>query len=365
MADLRSAFDRLDEMPVPDLRDDIARRAAREPRVAGATPVRTRLVAALVALGVFAGGAVLAVKAFAPQHRTPGGAAETVYRDRDGWSIHVPRGWRALPFEILDPSDASIRYRGVQLSNVALSVPRLARGTVPLPDRGSFPPNGIAVIVARTSGIPGGDEVPLPLSLDELTTAGAASGASTASVAYFSAGGWTFAASATFGADAPAGARRLVDRTLASFDPPPALGGSCPASDLTGRVVTTEGAAGTQFVTIGLANRSSATCHLEGAPSVEALDPSGSPLPVEVRAGLPEGPALQPSTVTLRSGDEASLVVAFSDVTAGSRPCLHLGGVRVAVPGSSGSVEVPMEPAGQLCAGILWVAPLAASTAAG
>jgi hypothetical protein len=363
MADLRSAFERLDDLTVPDLRDDIARRADREPVVRRTPPVGRRLVAGLVALAVFAGGAVLAWRAFGPQRRTPTPAAGTLYRDRAGWSIRIPPGWHALPFEIVDPSDPSIWYRGVQLSNVVLPVPRLVRGAVPQPGVVPFPGNGVAVIVARTSGRPGGDEVALPLRLDDFARQRRSPGLPANAVAYFPADGWTFAASVTIGADAaPDSTHRTVARALASFRPAPALGAPCAASQLTGRVAATEGAAGTQFVTIGLANASSTTCHLEGAPSVEALGPSGTPLPVEVRSGLPEGPALQPSTVTLGPGDEASLVVAFSDVTAGNLPCLNLAEIRIAVPGSSGSVEVVLPRGGQVCARVIWAAPPTASS---
>ncbi|GEM_PF-578072 len=365
MADLRSAFDRLDGLRVPDLRDDIARRVDREPRVVRTPPARARLAAALVAFAVFAGGAVLVWRALAPENRTPTPGTAPLYRDPAGWSIRAPVGWRVHPFEIVDRSDPSVWFRGVQLSNVVLPNPTLARGTAPQPDASAFPRSGIAVIVARTSARPGGDEVPLPLSLEAFTQASAPAGAPAREVAYFAANGWTFAASVTFGAGtSPEAVDRLVSRTLASFHPAPALGAPCAPSQLAGRVAATEGAAGTQFVTIGLANASSTTCHLEGAPSVEALGPSGTPLSVEVRSGLPEGPALQPSTVTLGPGDEASLVVAFSDVTDGNLPCLNLAEIRIAVPGSSGSVEVVLPRGGQVCTRVLWVAPFAASAGA-
>lgn len=357
MADLRGRFRGLDQVRVPDLRKDIE---DREPRgsVPEAASTRRRVIAATVAFALFAAAALLTWRAFAPDSSHGPVVASTLYRDPAGWSIDVPQGWRALPFDVSDPSDASLRFQGVQLSTARLPLPRVAPGT---PPASTLRKDGVAVIVARAFGPPGDDEVALPLSLDAFAAGSALPGAPGPDTAYFAAGGWTFVATVSMGARADGDATvRTVERTVASFRFPQPATPACVSSQLSGRVAGSEGAAGTAFVTIALANSSTSACHLEGSPTVRMLSASGEALPVRERPGLPEGPSLEVSTVTLRPTEEASVVIAYTDVTVGSLPCLRARSLGIAPAGSGGQLEVPLETGAEVCGGKVWVAPFAA-----
>jgi hypothetical protein len=221
----------------------------------------------------------------------------------------------------------------------------------------------VAVIVARTSGSPGGDEIPLPLSLDAFVEGSAPPGAPVLDVAYFAAGGWTFVSTVKIGAHAYDDATlRTIGEAVASFRFAQPSTPACGSSQLSGRMAGSEGAAGTAFVTMGLTNVSTSVCHLEGSPMVEMLSPSGTPLPIVQRSGLPEGPSLESSTVVLGAGQEASVVVAFSDVNVGQLPCLEAGSLRITPTGSPDAIEIPLVPSGEVCDRTVWVAPFAASS---
>lgn len=364
MPDLSKRFQRLDEVPVPDLRKDIEDRELRPASMPDLASPRRRAIAGLVAFAVFAAAGIFAWRIFAPGSGD-GQIATTsrLYEDPAGWTIHVPRGWSALSFNVADPSDGS-RFQGVQLSNVELPTPVTGSGAPPQPSSSALPKNGVAVIIAQTSGLPDGDEIPLPLSLDAFTQGSALPGAPELNVASFAAGGWTFVSTVKIGAHAHDDATlRTVEQTVASFKLPQAPTPACVTSQLSGRIAGSDGAAGTSFVTIGLANTSASDCHLEGSPTVEMLDPSGTALAVQEQPGLPQGPSLEASTVVLQQGQEASVVVAFSDVNVGSLPCLQVGSLRVTPEGSSDALEVPLAPGGEVCDGRVWVAPFVASDA--
>ncbi len=362
MPDLRGRFQQLDEIPVPDLRHDIDDREQRAPFVPGAPSTRRRVIAGLVAFAVFAAAGIFTWRAFAPGSSDDQVAATSkTYRDPAGWTIHVPRGWHVVPFDVSDPSDGS-RLQGVQLSNVELPMPAAGSGLPPQPSSLVLPKKGIAVIVARTSGSPGGDEIPLPLSLDRFVQSSAPPGAPVLDVAYFAAGGWTFVSTVKIGAHAYDDATlRTVGEAVTSFRFPQPSTPTCVSSQLSGRMAGSEGAAGTAFVTIGLTNVSTSACHLEGSPTVEMLSPSGTSLPIGERSGLPEGPSLEASTVVLRTGQEASVVVAFSDVNVGQLPCLEAGSLRITPTGSSDAIDVPLVPTGEVCDRTVWVAPFVVS----
>jgi hypothetical protein len=361
MADLWERFRGLDEVRVPDLRDEIEIREPRAALMPGAPPTRRRVIAGIVAFAVFAAAGIFTWRAFAPGSGRDVGSASGVYRDPAGWNIHVPRGWKVLPFDISDPSDHSLRFQGVQLSNVELPTPVVIDGTSPQPSGSVLPKNGVAVIFARTPGSPGGDEVPLPLSLDAFTAGSAPAGAPVLETAYFAAGGRTFVSTVKIGARAYDDATlRTVGQTVASFRFPQPTAPGCVSSQLSARVAGSEGAAGTLFVTIAFTNTSTSPCHLEGSPTIQALSPSGTLLPIQDRSGLPEGPSLEASTVLLRQGEEAAVVVAYSDVNMGPQLCLTAGSLRITPTGSADALEVPLVPGAEVCDRTLWVAPFAA-----
>ena len=103
MTDLRRRFRDADGLSTPDLWDEAVRRAS-EPeafRPAPALPRRGQVAAALVALTLFGGGAILAARAFLGTEPIP-----TRPRTTDPWSA-IPAGWTELappPFERSDPA---------------------------------------------------------------------------------------------------------------------------------------------------------------------------------------------------------------------------------------------------------------------
>lgn len=355
MPDLFERFRRLDDVRVPDLRTHIEDREPREPLTLPATSVRRRVIAGVVAFAVFAGAGVLAWRALAPggsRHRVS--VASVRYRDPLGWSIRVPKGWYEVPFDV---SDVSIRYQGVQLSNVVLPTPAAASGTPPQPIGTSLPGDGVAIIIARTSGAPGSDEVPLPLSMDDFVGGSSTGGGPVLETANFAAGGYTFVATAKFGAKAYRDATiRVVGRAVASFRFRLPSASSCAPSQLSGSIAGTEGAAGTQFVTIALRNTSSSPCSLEGSPSVELLDASGASLRVREQTGLPEGPSLEPSTLLLHPGQTATVTIATHDVNVGAQPCVEASSARIS-PTGGGGIDVALPSVTEVCDGNVWVAP--------
>jgi hypothetical protein len=362
MPDLSKRFQRLDDVPVPDLRHDIEDRELRPASIPDAPSMRRRAIAGLVAFAVFAAAGIFAWSVFTPGSGDGNVAATTrVYRDSAGWTIHVPPGWSSLSFDLFDPSDGT-RFHGVQLSNVELTTPVVGSGAPPQPNSSALPKNAVAVIVAQTSSLPGADEIPFPLSLDAFAEGSAPPGAPVFDVAYFAAGGSTFVSTVKIGAHADIDTtRRTVEQTVASFAYPQPSTPACVTSQLSARMAGSDGAAGTLFATIGLTNTSATACHLEGSPTVEMLDPSGTALAVQEQPGLPQGPSLEASTVVLQQDQEASFVVAFSDVNVGALPCLQVGSLRITPEGSSDALEVPLVPGGEVCDGTVWVAPFIAS----
>jgi len=363
MPDLSKRFQRLDEVPVPDLRHDIEDRGLRPAFIPDAPSTRRRTIAGLVAFAVFAAAGVFAWKVFTPGSGDGNVAAGArIYRDPSGWTIHVPRGWSSLSFDVSDASDGT-RFHGVQLSNVELPTPVAGSGAPPQPSSSALPKNAVAVIIGQTSGLPGGDEIPLPLSLDAFAEGSALPGAPVLDVAYFAAGGSTFVSTVKIGAQTYNDATlRTVGQTVASFRFAQPATPACVTSQLSARIVGSDGAAGTLYSTIGLTNTSTSDCHLEGSPAVEMLDPSGAALAVQEQPGLPQGPSVEPSTVLLQQGQEASIVVAFSDVNVGELPCFQVGSLRITPEGSSDGLVVALVPGGEVCGGIVWVAPFLAST---
>ncbi len=358
MPDLHERFQGLDRVPVPDLRNDIERREPRAP-VQEAQPARRRVLAAVLALAVFAAAGVLAWQAFTPGSPT-GETASPAYHDPAGWSVRAPQGWHVVPFDVADPA-STVRFVGVQISNVELGSPVAVAGSAPHPERAGFPKDGVALVLARTSGLPATDEVPLPLSLDAFTRGGATAAEPTMDTASFAAGGWTFVATVTTGPNAHDVAIRAVGRAVTSFRFPQPTTPACTAAQLSGEVVGSEGAAGTIFVTFGLTNRSTSACHLLGSPAVHAMSPEGSGLPLRMRPGVAEGPARQASTLVLRPGQQASVVIAYSDVIVGNLACFRAGSLRITPTGDGGAVVVRLSSPWIVCGRTLWVAPVTAS----
>src|SRR3954452_18668943 len=96
----------------------------------------------------------------------------------------------------------------------------------------------------------------------------------------------------------------------------------CRPAQLSGRVASSSGAAGTILLGVVLRNASHATCSMRGYPRLRLYRPHRW-LPTHVsRGGLV--PLDRPArTIVLHPGDRATLLVAYSDVPRGSAPCLQ------------------------------------------
>jgi hypothetical protein len=152
---------------------------------------------------------------------------------------------------------------------------------------------------------------------------------------------------------------RTVDMILASFRFPQEPTPTCLASQLTGRVVDSEGAAGTAYGTMALDNHSDAACHLEGWPGVDVLGPTGAQLPVHERTDFPDGRARQPSTVTLQPEGFAMLGFAFNDIQETGARCEAVKTLRITPADAGGTVDID-SLTGQICGGVIWITPFTA-----
>jgi hypothetical protein len=140
---------------------------------------------------------------------------------------------------------------------------------------------------------------------------------------------------------------------------------ACLVPDLTA-TMRTEGAAGSQFLTVTFANRSATPCTMEGRPQVQVLDAGGSPLPTQLGTQQPQWQGSATPTpprgwplVTLQPGGSALAVMRWNDEcdTQGATTfVLDLGGDRftldhpgsppcVSGPGATARLDVgPIEP---------------------
>jgi hypothetical protein len=110
----------------------------------------------------------------------------------------------------------------------------------------------------------------------------------------------------------------------------------------------TQGAAGTIVGTISVAPVGTATCTMEGYPTLARFSASGATLPITVVDGLTvnlSGPPTQPpSPLTLSSGQQAEFTFEYSDVVTGSETsCASSTTLSVTTPGASvASAQVPL-----------------------
>jgi hypothetical protein len=124
---------------------------------------------------------------------------------------------------------------------------------------------------------------------------------------------------------------------------------SCPAGSLRLRVVGFDTAVGTTAVTVAIGT-DSASCSLQGYPTLTALDAQGRVAPVAVGRGT--GPVFaQTATrpVPVSPGQEASFFLVYRTlVPSTGAPCPPLGGLRVSLPGVTGqlALAVPLSPCG-------------------
>jgi hypothetical protein len=124
-------------------------------------------------------------------------------------------------------------------------------------------------------------------------------------------------------------------------------------------VLGTEGAAGTNEVTFGLRNTSSATCVLFGYPGVELLGPDGAAIATnDVRGGGESFTNFPAANVSVPTGASAYFNIGYSDVVSGGESsCPTTTGIQVIPPNTT----VELKVAGQftVCnAGTVDVSPM-------
>ena len=121
----------------------------------------------------------------------------------------------------------------------------------------------------------------------------------------------------------------------------PASAAPCNASQLSGHLRQSSGAAGTIGLSFAFKNISPATCALQGFPRLKLRNAAG-PLPTRVRHGglaILEHPALP---VVLAPGKVASLLVTYSDVPTGAATsCPTATTLVVILRGGHGRLLVP------------------------
>jgi hypothetical protein len=92
----------------------------------------------------------------------------------------------------------------------------------------------------------------------------------------------------------------------------------CTGANYTVKLLGTEGAAGTNEVTLGLGNTASATCTLFGYPGVQLLGPGTDIATDEVEGGAESFTDFARTNVSVGPGATAYFNIGYSDVTTGT-----------------------------------------------
>jgi Protein of unknown function (DUF4232) len=113
-----------------------------------------------------------------------------------------------------------------------------------------------------------------------------------------------------------------------------APGTACAARDLMISLVGSQGAAGTFELTFALRNSSASPCPMDGYPSIQLLDASGTELPTHVvSGGNYQFTDFAPAPVQLAPGATAYFNLAYSDVpTAAAPSCSTAAQIEVTPP---------------------------------
>jgi hypothetical protein len=128
-------------------------------------------------------------------------------------------------------------------------------------------------------------------------------------------------------------------------------------SQLSGKVGSSSGAAGTIMLGVVLKNVSHTTCTLRGYPALRLYRPHRW-VPTHVSHGGLVPLNRHVRTIVLHPGGRASLLVAYHDVPIGNAPCLTSTSLFVL---SHGSVDgVPVSIRAMACNGDLRISPLLA-----
>ena len=152
---MRDAMKQLDELEMGDLWASASTRTPShlaDDSEAGSTPLArrsSRLPVFAVSLAVLALVAILlaTLLPLGDGGKAPGGVgpSDGRYHAPAGWSIVLPPGWHALPFET---SNGGASAAGVQLSNVVLPPPTVVSG-LPIQTKATLlPDDGVSLIIA-------------------------------------------------------------------------------------------------------------------------------------------------------------------------------------------------------------------------
>jgi hypothetical protein len=115
---------------------------------------------------------------------------------------------------------------------------------------------------------------------------------------------------------------------------------ACTGTDLVGTLASSSGAAGTVQATFDVTDIAGTGCTLDGYPQLQLLDANDVPIAsTTIDAGTSFTPAqanLAPKRLRIGAGDEATFVLQFTDVPAGTQgTCLEASSLNVYPPGSS------------------------------
>jgi hypothetical protein len=116
----------------------------------------------------------------------------------------------------------------------------------------------------------------------------------------------------------------------------------CTGANYTLSLLGTEGAAGTNEVTFGLRNTSSATCALFGYPGVELLGPDGAVIATnDVRGGVESFTNFPAANVSVADGATAYFNIGYSDVVSGGESsCPTSTAIQVIPPDTTTELKV-------------------------
>lgn len=124
-------------------------------------------------------------------------------------------------------------------------------------------------------------------------------------------------------------------------------------------------AAGHQAWTIVLTNDSTASCSLDGFPTLQLMNGTTDVSTTQTDGNSPAGAQISdtPTLVNIAPDSAASFVVQWLDVPTGSQQCNAAYELGISLPGGGGKVMAAM---GQImpCGGDLYVSPVRAGTAA-
>lgn len=139
----------------------------------------------------------------------------------------------------------------------------------------------------------------------------------------------------------------------------------CTANQLHPVMITSQGAAGTDFYVVGLKNISSQSCVTYGYPGVSFLNSAGSALPTSVtRTTSDMAGSVSARTLTVAVGAEVSFRVAVETAYKGGALCKSATTMRIYPPESTAALNLSLGGAGSQVCGEATVIPLQSGSSA-